>query len=90
MPILPDQLLYIGGRYVPSQGGQTFQVINPANGELLANVHSANSDDLDAAVESAQAGQKAWAALTTVERSRICASATMHWPSWNRATPARP
>ncbi|MDX5517732.1 betaine-aldehyde dehydrogenase [Stenotrophomonas sp. RG-453] len=71
MPILPDQLLYIGGRYVPSQGGQTFQVINPANGELLANVHSANSDDLDAAVESAQAGQKAWAALTTVERSRI-------------------
>jgi betaine-aldehyde dehydrogenase len=34
-------------------------------------VHSANSDDLDAAVESAQAGQTAWAALTTVERSRI-------------------
>ncbi|HCV95801.1 MAG TPA: betaine-aldehyde dehydrogenase [Stenotrophomonas sp.] len=71
MPIFPDQLLYIGGRYVPSRGGKTFEVINPANGELLANVHSANSDDLDAAVESAQAGQKAWAALTTVERSRI-------------------
>ncbi len=71
MPTFPDQLLYIGGRYVPSRGGKTFQVINPANGELLANVHSANSDDLDAAVESAQAGQKAWAALTTVERSRI-------------------
>ena len=71
MPTFPDQLLYIGGRYVPSRGGKTFQVINPANGELLANVHSANSDDLDAAVESAQAGQKMWAALTTVERSRI-------------------
>jgi betaine-aldehyde dehydrogenase len=71
MPTFPDQLLYIGGRYVPSQGGKTFEVINPANGELLANVHSANSDDLDAAVESAQAGQKVWAALTTVERSRI-------------------
>ncbi|HAI48142.1 MAG TPA: betaine-aldehyde dehydrogenase, partial [Stenotrophomonas sp.] len=71
MPTFPDQLLYIGGRYVPSRGGKTFEVINPANGELLANVHSANSDDLDAAVESAQAGQKAWAALTTVERSRI-------------------
>jgi len=71
MPTFPDQLLYIGGRYVPSRGGKTFQVINPANGELLANVHSANSDDLDAAVESAQAGQTVWAALTTVERSRI-------------------
>ena len=71
MPTFPDQLLYIGGRYVPSRGGKTFQAINPANGELLANVHSANSDDLDAAVESAQAGQKVWAALTTMERSRI-------------------
>ncbi|MGV6492428.1 betaine-aldehyde dehydrogenase [Stenotrophomonas rhizophila] len=71
MPRFPDQLLYIGGRYVPSQGGRTFEVVNPATGEVLANVHSANSDDLDAAVESAQAGQTAWAALTTVERSRI-------------------
>lgn len=71
MPTFPDQRLYIGGRYVPSRGGRTFEVINPANGELLANVHSANSDDLDAAVESAQAGQEVWAALTTVERSRI-------------------
>ncbi|MFG6110596.1 betaine-aldehyde dehydrogenase [Stenotrophomonas nematodicola] len=71
MPRFPDQLLYIGGRYVPSQGGRTFEVVNPATGEALANVHSANSDDLDAAVESAQAGQTAWAALTTVERSRI-------------------
>jgi betaine-aldehyde dehydrogenase len=71
MPHFPDQLLYIGGRYVPSQGNRTFEVTNPATGEVLAKVHSANSDDLDAAVESAQAGQKIWAALTTVERSRI-------------------
>lgn len=71
MPHFPDQLLYIGGRYVSSQGNRTFEVTNPATGEVLAKVHSANSDDLDAAVESAQAGQKVWAALTTVERSRI-------------------
>jgi betaine-aldehyde dehydrogenase len=71
MPTFPDQLLYIGGRHVPSQGQRTFEVVNPANGEVLANVHNANSDDLDAAVESARVGQKAWAALTTVERSRI-------------------
>ncbi len=71
MSTFPDQQLYIGGRYVPSQGGRTFEVVNPATGAVLAKVHSANSDDLDAAVESAQAGQKVWAALTTVERSRI-------------------
>lgn len=71
MPTFPDQLLYIGGRHVPSRGQRTFEVVNPANGEVLANVHNADSDDLDAAVESARAGQQAWAALTTVERSRI-------------------
>ncbi|MCF5990940.1 betaine-aldehyde dehydrogenase, partial [Xanthomonas perforans] len=71
MPRFSDQLLYIGGRYVPARGGHTFEVVNPATGEVLANVHNAGADDLDAAVDSAQAGQRQWAALTTVERSRI-------------------
>lgn len=46
MPRFPDQLLYIGGRYVPARGGHTFEVINPATGEVLANVHNAGADDL--------------------------------------------
>ncbi|ATB57304.1 betaine-aldehyde dehydrogenase [Xanthomonas citri pv. fuscans] len=71
MPRFPDRLLYIGGRYVPARGGHTFEVVNPATGEVLANVHNAGADDLDAAVDSAKAGQQRWAALTTVERSRI-------------------
>ncbi|WP_372382278.1 betaine-aldehyde dehydrogenase [Xanthomonas sp. NCPPB 1068] len=71
MPRFPDQLLYIGGRHVPARGGHTFEVVNPATGEVLANVHNAGADDLDAAVDSARAGQHEWAALTTVERSRI-------------------
>lgn len=71
MPRFPDQLLYIGGRYVPARGGHTLEVVNPATGEVLANVHNAGVDDLDAAVDSAKAGQQRWAALTTVERSRI-------------------
>ena len=31
MPTFPDQLLYIGGRYVPSQGGKTFEVTPETN-----------------------------------------------------------
>ncbi|AJQ89159.1 betaine-aldehyde dehydrogenase [Xanthomonas oryzae pv. oryzicola] len=71
MPRFSDQLLYIGGRYVPARGGHTFEVVNPATGEVLANVHNAGADDLDAAVDRAKTSQQQWAALTTVERSRI-------------------
>ncbi|MFM9913841.1 MAG: betaine-aldehyde dehydrogenase [Methylophilaceae bacterium] len=65
------QQLYIGGRRVDASSGATFQTINPANGEVLAEVQSASKADVDAAVNSAQQGQKVWAAMTAMQRSRI-------------------
>jgi betaine-aldehyde dehydrogenase len=65
------QQLYIGGRFVNASSGKTFQTINPANGEVLAEVQAANRADVDAAVISAQKGQQIWAAMTPVQRSRI-------------------
>ncbi len=66
-----EQPLYIDGKYVPSAAGNTFQTINPANGEVLAEVHEAGKADVDSAVEAARKGQKIWAAMTAMERSRI-------------------
>ncbi|CCK11718.1 Betaine aldehyde dehydrogenase [Cronobacter sakazakii 680] len=66
-----EQPLYIDGKYVPSATGNTFQTINPANGEVLAEVHEAGKADVDSAVEAARKGQKIWAAMTAMERSRI-------------------
>ncbi|KGD70666.1 betaine-aldehyde dehydrogenase [Tatumella morbirosei] len=66
-----EQFLYIDGARVPAQSGFTFQTVNPANGEILADVHEAGQQDVDLAVESARKGQKIWAALTAMERSRI-------------------
>jgi len=54
MPTFPDQLLYIGGRYVPSQGGTTFEVIDPANG-AVALLRERN--DALAALESRNTGK---------------------------------
>lgn len=71
MPRFDDQLLYIGGRYVPAASGETFETINPANGEILARVHRAGREDVERAVASAAEGQKTWAALTAMQRSRI-------------------
>ncbi len=66
-----EQKLYIGGRYVEASSGSTFESINPANGEVLANLQRASQVDVELAVASAAAGQKVWAAMTAMQRSRI-------------------
>ena len=70
MPRFETQQLYIGGRFVNATSDKTFQTINPANGEVLAEVQAASQADVDAAVKSAQVGQQIWALKTPVERSR--------------------
>lgn len=71
MPRFELQKLYIGGRRVDATSGKTFHTVNPANGEVLAEVQSASSADVDLAVASAQQGQRVWAAMTAMQRSRI-------------------
>ncbi|MDR6676671.1 betaine-aldehyde dehydrogenase [Pseudomonas oryzihabitans] len=66
-----EQQLYIGGRYVAATSGATFESLNPATGEVLAKVQRASRADVDKAVEAAAAGQKVWAAMTAMQRSRI-------------------
>ena len=66
-----EQKLYIGGRYVEASSGSTFESVNPATGEVLANVQRASQADVERAVASAVEGQKVWAAMTAMQRSRI-------------------
>ncbi|MGQ7242593.1 betaine-aldehyde dehydrogenase [Salinicola sp. V024] len=71
MARLETQTLYIDGRRTPASGNQTFDAVNPANGEVIASVQQATAADVDKAIESAQRGQRQWAAMTGMERSRI-------------------
>ena len=71
MPRFEPQQLYIGGRMVAATSGKTFQTINPATSEVLADVQTASRADVDVAVKSAHAGQQVWAAMTAMQRSRI-------------------
>ncbi len=71
MPRFDEQQLYIGGRYVPASSGASFETVNPATGEVLARVQRASQADVEHAVASATAGQKVWAAMTAMQRSRI-------------------
>ncbi|WP_252108645.1 MULTISPECIES: betaine-aldehyde dehydrogenase [unclassified Halomonas] len=63
--------LYINGRAVAATSNETFEVINPFDGATLARVGQASRDDVDRAVEAAHQGQRAWAAMTGMERSRV-------------------
>jgi betaine-aldehyde dehydrogenase len=71
MPIIPIQQLYIDGARVDATSGEVFTTLNPATGEVLAQVQSASQQDVDRAVASATKGQRVWAAFTAMERSRV-------------------
>src|SRR5687767_1451857 len=49
---------YINGEWV--KGRSTFQTINPANEEVLAEVAQAETSDIDAAVSAATEAFKSW------------------------------
>ena len=68
---MPEQKLYIGGRYVDSSSGETFDTVNPANGVVICKVQKANASDVDKAVQSARRGFSTWSRMTGTRRSRV-------------------
>lgn len=68
---LPTHQNYVHGTYVANSSGETFDVINPANGQLSYRMEVACERVRAAAIESAQAGFNAWRKMSGVERSRI-------------------
>ena len=58
-------------RAVASTSGKTFPTINPATGEVLAEVEIAGEAEVERAVAAAKAAQPKWAAMTGMERGRI-------------------
>jgi phenylacetaldehyde dehydrogenase len=63
--------LVIDGAERPAATGRSFEVINPATGEPLAEVAEAGSADVDAAVAAARAAQPGWAALPPGRRADL-------------------
>ncbi len=64
---------WIGNALVPAADGATFDVINPANGEVIGQGAAGQAADVDAAVASAAAAQPAWAALPARQRGKLLA-----------------
>ncbi len=62
---------FINGHFLANQNGKTFDVTNPATGEVIYAVEIADEFIQNAAIESAKQGFAQWSAMTPIERSRI-------------------
>ncbi len=62
---------YINGAWTASGATKTFDVINPATGEVLASLPDMGATETTAAIDAAYAAQVAWAARPAKERAVI-------------------
>jgi succinate-semialdehyde dehydrogenase/glutarate-semialdehyde dehydrogenase len=62
---------YVNGTWVQAASGETFDVINPATGSVLATVTDMGSADVRAAIDAAHAAWPAYRDLTAKERSNL-------------------
>ncbi|SCZ69362.1 NAD-dependent succinate-semialdehyde dehydrogenase [Epibacterium ulvae] len=68
-PSLLETRAYVGGEFISTQN--TFDVINPARGDVVAQVTDLTRADVAAAIASAETAQKEWATWTGKERSAV-------------------
>lgn len=68
----PKKLL-IGGEWVPAASGKTFEVYNPANGQVIAHAAEGDKADIDRAVAAAHKAftSGAWPKMTPADRSKL-------------------
>ena len=62
---------FLDGRASAGTSGRTAEVLNPSTGAVQATVAMANAADVDAAVASAAAAQRGWAATNPQRRARV-------------------
>ncbi|WP_438854700.1 NAD-dependent succinate-semialdehyde dehydrogenase [Agromyces sp. M3QZ16-3] len=63
--------LYIGGEWVAAEGGKTFEVRDPATGDVIKTIADASAADGIRALDAAVAAQESWAATAPRERGEI-------------------
>ncbi|CAG9230591.1 NADP(+)-dependent succinate-semialdehyde dehydrogenase [Burkholderia gladioli] len=70
-PSLLRQQIYLAGEWQGAANGASFEVRNPANGELLGSVPLAGAAETRRAIEAANAAWPAWRRRTAKERAAI-------------------
>jgi betaine-aldehyde dehydrogenase len=63
--------MLIDGEWEDAQGGETFEVRNPATGERVDSVPKGGREDVKRAVDSAREAFRKWSEVPTLDRSRL-------------------
>src|SRR5438046_9426324 len=68
-----NKKIFIGGKWGDAASGKTFATLNPATGEVLAQVAEGDRADIDAAVRAARKAfeEGPWSKMTASERGKI-------------------
>ncbi len=63
--------LLVGGEWIDSSATEFSEVFNPSTGEVIARVPMGGAQDVDKAVQAAQAAFEEWREVPIVERARL-------------------
>jgi 1-pyrroline dehydrogenase len=63
--------MFVGGQWTDATGGETQAVVNPATGEVMAEVPKATEADVERAVAAARKAFETWGETTPRERSEL-------------------
>ena len=66
-----SQKQFIGGEFVDSSSGETMEVLNPATGEVIAEVPRGSAEDVDRAVAAAEKAWGEWQGKTPKDRMEL-------------------
>ena len=69
--------LYIGGKFVKSENGETFEMKNPVNGEAFARAYKGGPKDAESAIAAARRAfdEGPWGKMSGLERGRLLGKA---------------
>ncbi len=70
-PSLLVEKAFLAGEWTAAASGATFDVTNPARGDVIARVADLTRDEAARAIDAAHAAQKDWAARTAKDRSNL-------------------
>jgi 1-pyrroline dehydrogenase len=63
--------IFVGGEWTDAASGETMEVLNPATGEVIAEVPRCAAEDVDRAVDAARAALPEWLDSTPGERGEL-------------------
>jgi 1-pyrroline dehydrogenase len=66
-----QQKMFVDGEFVDALSGETMDVLNPATGEVIAEVPKAGKEDVDRAVAAAEAAWETWRDKTPKDRMEL-------------------